>query len=66
MHHVDLHLFVGDIGHRINGQLRERPRANKRQDQRHHHHEVAMGDGELKDALEHGSVGVVVAGAGLA
>ena len=41
---IDLHLIIGDIRHRINGQLPERPRANEGKHEGDDDHEMAVGD----------------------
>ena len=41
---IDLHLIIGDIRHRIDGQLPKRPRANECKHEGDDDHEMAVGD----------------------
>jgi len=58
-------LIVGDIGYRIDGQPRQRHQAHQGEHQRDHHHEIAVGNGELENTLEH-LMRMVVTSPGLA
>ncbi len=62
---IDLHLIVGDIRHCIDGQPRKRHRTHQGEHQRDHHHEIAVGNGEMENTLEH-LMRMVVASPGLA
>ncbi len=49
-HGVDLHLDVGDVGHRIDRQAREVPRAERTDRDGRHDDQPAVLDGEFEDA----------------